>query len=334
MDRNAAVSAIDLFRDRTIMVIGDLIADEYIFCETARVSREAPVLILQYQRESIGLGGALNVVSNLAALGAKVYPVGILGMDPMAEKLIEILGRRGVCTEGIIRRADRTTITKTRVMACSLHTSMQQVLRIDRGESGAGVVVPGAEEVESRVQAMSDTVDAVILSDYGYGVFTDSLLAHLRTRVESGLIVSADSRFALRRFHHLTVATPNEPEVQGLAGYRLSPEPRLAQAGQKLREELGLAHLLITRGKMGMALFSRGTTEPVMIPVFGGDEVTDVTGAGDTVIAVLTLALASGLPMEAATRLSNMAGGIVVTRRGAATVAPDELRRALSSPAD
>ncbi|MFC1850751.1 bifunctional heptose 7-phosphate kinase/heptose 1-phosphate adenyltransferase [candidate division CSSED10-310 bacterium] len=316
-------------KDLKIVVIGDLIADEYIYCETNRVSREAPVLIVQYQNETLGMGGALNVVHNLASLGATVIPVGILGNDSLGNALLDMIREQKISTEGIIQRENFTTIAKTRILASSFHTTLQQVLRIDRGklevhESDTALLV------QERALDFIDGADGVILSDYGYGDLSDKLLEHLRNKVsQKEMLVSADSRYSLPRFHGLTAITPNEPEVQKIMGLRLDSNENLIASGKQLLEHMKMKTVLITRGKMGMALFEAGK-DPYFIPVYGSDEVADVSGAGDTVIATFTLALAAGASIKSAALLANYAGGIVVTRRGAATVTTNELKQAVA----
>ncbi|MBN2381904.1 bifunctional hydroxymethylpyrimidine kinase/phosphomethylpyrimidine kinase [bacterium] len=310
-----------------IAVIGDMIADEYLFCETARVSREAPVLIVNYLNNTFGLGGALNVVNNLNSLGAQVFPIGLLGQDGPGDTVLEKLRQNGISTDGLVSQTGFHTIAKTRILACSLHTTMQQVLRIDRGEQ-LELNNEAALNLEKRAIELLDTFDTVILSDYGYGSLTDGLLDHLRTRVaQKKMTVICDSRYALPRFHGLTAITPNVPEVQQVVGYRLEPTERLVRAGRQLLEHLQLDCVLVTRGKLGMALFARAEQERI-VPVFGGDEVADVTGAGDTVIATFTAARAVGASYYQATLLANVAGGLVVMKRGAATVSAHELSTA------
>jgi len=330
MDGNRFETLLQGFTNLKIAVIGDLIADEYLFCETSRVSREAPVLIVNYLNREFGLGGALNVANNLAALGVRVVPIGLLGMDQAGDDVLTELGQRAVTTDGIIRQPGFDTIAKTRILACSLHTTMQQILRIDRGEQ-QDLNEGHALRVEQAALETIDSVDAVIISDYGYGSISDNLLAVLRQKVvQKKLVVMADSRYSLERFHGLTAATPNVPEVQQLVGHRPEPLENLVKVGRHLRSELNLDCLLITRGKLGMAVFTSSEKEQI-IPVYGGDQVADVTGAGDTVIATFAAARTMGADFFEAAVFSNVAGGLVVMKRGAATVSPEELIKATTA---
>lgn len=314
---------------KKILLIGDFIADEYIFCETSRVSREAPVLILNYQDTTIGMGGALNVARNLTSLGAAVYLVGFLGKDPLGEALLNRIEALDINADGIIQHSDYNTISKTRILGCSLHTTMQQVLRIDRG-TVLDAPLPKAEELVAKAKEIIPHVDAIILSDYGYGSFSDSMLEIMRQEVSvNSKVITADSRYDLPRFFGLSAITPNEPELQTFVGRRFNSDSILLETGSDLCRRLQLKALLVTRGKKGMALFQdneKGKT----IPVFGGDEVADVTGAGDTVIATFTLCKAAGATYWEAALLANCAGGIVVMKRGAATLTQNELKDAVA----
>jgi rfaE bifunctional protein kinase chain/domain len=309
--------------------VGDLVADEYVFGKPERVSREAPVLILRYLSREVRLGGAANACHNLHALGAKVLPLGVVGEDPAGEALRRSLAQLGVPTDGILTVPERPTPVKTRILGGGWGSvsARQQIVRVDREPEGA--IPPGAESLlVERLRGWAGRVDAVVLSDYGYGTVTPRLLAEVRALGERGVVVTADSRYDLLRFDRLTAATPNESEVEQLLGGALDGDKAVEQAGWHLLERLGSRYLLVTRGAKGLALFERGG-EATFIPIFGSDEIADVTGAGDTVISTFTLALASGArPIDAA-RLSNYAGGLVVMKRGTATVSRDELADAV-----
>jgi rfaE bifunctional protein kinase chain/domain len=321
---------VDAFRGRTVAVVGDLIADEYLFGKPARISREAPVLILRFSEREVLLGGAANAAHNVHALGARVLPIGVVGRDPMGDELLGLFRAAGIPTDGIIAEAGRTTPVKTRINAGGYQATRQQVVRLDR--EPAGDVQPITEDaVLARLSALASRADAIVVSDYGYGTVTPRVFDRLKSVARrAGIIVSADSRYALPRFVGVTAATPNEAELELLTGAPVDDERAVEKAGRQLLERLEARVLLVTRGSRGMALLERdGATS--FIPIHGTDEIADVTGAGDTVIGAFTLGLAAGAsPLEAAT-LANVAGGIVVMKRGTATVSPAELRRALPS---
>jgi D-glycero-beta-D-manno-heptose-7-phosphate kinase len=317
------------FEGRRVLVVGDLVADEYVFGQPERVSREAPVLILKYLSQETRLGGAANACHNLLTLGAKVVPLGVVGADAAGEALRRALIERGIPVDGVVPVPSRPTPVKTRILGggWGSRSARQQIVRVDREPEGA--IPPGIETLlVERLHACAGKVDAVVLSDYGYGTITPRILAEIRAMEERGVIVTADSRYDLLRFDHLTAATPSESEVEHLLGTSLDGDKAVEQAGWQLLERLGARCLLVTRGAKGLALFEK-SGDSTFVPIFGSDEIADVTGAGDTVISTFTLALASGArPVEAA-RLSNYAGGLVVMKRGTATVSRDELAEAV-----
>ena len=321
-------AAIDGFGARTIVVVGDLITDEYLFGKPARISREAPVLILRFAQRQVLLGGAANAAHNVHALGARVLPVGVVGRDAAGEELVAMFGAAGMSTDGIVAEAGRTTPVKTRVMAGGYQSTRQQVVRLDR--EPAGELAPATEDALLRhLSAFGARADAILISDYGYGTVTprvfDGVLAAAR---RTGAVVSVDSRYQLPRFTGVTAATPNEAELEQLTGMPADDERGVEKAGRQLLERLDARLLLVTRGSQGLALLERdGAT--TFIPIHGTDEIADVTGAGDTVIGAFTLALACRAAPAEAAALANIAGGLVVMKRGTATVARDELRRAL-----
>ena len=320
------------FEGRRILVVGDLVADEYVFGKPDRISREAPVLILRYLSREMRLGGAANACHNLRTLGAEVLPLGVLGTDWAGDSVRRLLADLGITTDGVIATPERCTPVKTRIMAGGSASTRQQVIRVDREPDGG--VPPAAEAlVLERLRTWAERVDAVVLSDYGYGTITPRVLAEARALGDRGVVVTADSRYDLLRFEGLTAATPNEDEVERLLGVALDGDKTVEQAGWRLLERLGARYLLVTRGARGLALFERGG-ESTFVPIFGSDEIADVTGAGDTVISTFTLALASGAPPTVAARLSNYAGGLVVMKRGTATVSGPELADAIRRDAE
>lgn len=320
---------IEAFPRLTITVLGDLVADEFVYGEIARVSREAPVLILKHRDSTIVPGAAGNAIYNLADLGVNVLPVGLVGDDAAGRELLHRFRQKHIPTNGILKIRNHPTVTKTRILAGSTHSGRQQVVRLDREPETA----PDARIARQLAMATREYVrasDALLVSDYGYGAATPQLLEAVRAR--SGLDnvpVTLDSRYRMLEYSGITAATPNEPEVEEALGRKIGADSRaLFDAGRALLRRMKLESLLITRGRDGMAAFARGR-EPVEIPIHGSDQVADVTGAGDTVIAVFTAALGAGANAEDAARLANYAGGIVVMKRGTATVSADELRAAV-----
>jgi rfaE bifunctional protein kinase chain/domain len=326
-EAGSLLAAVDRFGGQRVLVVGDLVADEYVYGKPERVSREAPVLILRYLSRELHLGGAANACHNLHTLGARVRPIGSLGADRAGEGVRRLLTGLGIPTDGVVTTSERCTPVKTRIMAGGSRSTRQQVVRVDREPEGG--LPPAAEAVlVERLRAWGDRADAVVVSDYGYGTVTSRLLAEVRAIAARGVVVTVDSRYDLLRFDGLTAATPNESEVEQLLGVTLDGDKAVEQAGWRLLERLGSRYLLVTRGARGLVLFERGG-DATFIPIFGSDEIADVTGAGDTVISAFSLALASGArPVEAA-RLSNYAGGLVVMKRGTATVSRQELAEAV-----
>jgi rfaE bifunctional protein kinase chain/domain len=318
---------------RRVMVLGDFVADEYLFGLTTRISREAPVLILRYVSKEVGLGGAGNAAHNLASLGARVTPVGTVGRDEMGREMLRLIKGLKMDTAFLFVDADRPTTAKTRILAGGTHTTRQQVIRIDRGEYDRYT-----KAIEEKILRVLDRqmggMDALLVSDYQYGALTPRVIDKVNAVARAGrLIVTVDSRYRMLKFRHAAALTPNEPEVEEALGVRLDgQETTLRSVGERILNETKSQAVLITRGSEGMALIlPEGKTH--LVPVFGSDEVADVTGAGDTVIAIFTLALAAGAaPLEAA-HLANVGGGLVVMKRGAATVNPEELSAALARAA-
>ena len=307
-----------------LAVAGDLIADEFIYGRLDRVSREAPVLILRYDSTEIVPGGAGNAAANAYALGARVSIAGIIGRDEAGRRLDAALPR-GMRRTGIVRASNYVTPVKTRILAGGVHSAKQQVVRIDR--AGAA---PRDGALRQFERALAETVrraDAVILSDYGTRLLTPErwTRALVSAKRRSQPLVFLDSRYHLEGFAGVTACTPNESEVEALLGRRIDDNAvAFERAGRELLARLKCMAVLITRGSRGMALFEPGKRTD-HIPIVGSDEIADVTGAGDTVIATFALAVAAGGTFAEAARLANRAGGIVVMKRGTATVSADEL---------
>jgi rfaE bifunctional protein kinase chain/domain len=324
---------IEGFSSRRVLVIGDLIADEFIYGEVARVSREAPVLILKYDATEMVAGGAGNAANNVAALGGRARLAGLVGADPEGRRLLASF-HRGVDRAHVVRAREYRTPVKTRILAGGVHAARQQVVRIDR-EPGWPLDAAVSATLAKKIAPALDACDAVLLSDYGSGLITPALADAIRRAVARSsrrrpIPVLLDSRYRLLDYRGLTTCTPNESEVEQVLGVHIDDDPdALERAGRLLLRRTAMQAVLITRGSRGMALF-QPKQPTVHVPIFGSDEVTDVTGAGDTVIATLGLALAAGASFYEATRLANYAGGLVVMKRGTATVSARELSDAVT----
>jgi rfaE bifunctional protein kinase chain/domain len=320
---------VESFPNVTVTVIGDLVADEFIFGEISRVSREAPVLILKHRERTVVPGGGANAINNLADLGVNVLPVGVVGDDEPGRLLLKTFRHKHVPISGVLKDKDYTTVTKTRILAGMTHTARQQVVRVDR-EPGTEPNGHLKRELVLAAREYARASDALLVSDYGYGAATPAILNAIRERGQlDRLPVIVDSRYRLLQYSGVTAATPNEPEVEEAMGIRIGQDwSRVCAAGAQIMSRMKLQSLVITRGRDGMVAFA-AKHKPVDIPIFGSDEVADVTGAGDTVIATFTAALAAGANTEEAAQLANYAGGIVVMKRGTATVSRQELLDAL-----
>ncbi len=324
---------IDRFNGRRVVVLGDLIADEFIYGRITRVSREAPVLILQYDSTHMLPGGAGNAANNVAALGACASIVGLVGGDESGRRLRRSF-HAGVSRNHLLAVRGYATPTKTRILAGGVHSVKQQVVRIDRERPVPAGDAALRERIARAAEEAAGECDGVLVSDYGYGLVTPELVERVKTRVAASprrrsIPILVDSRYDLLRYRHLTACTPNEPEVEQLLGVKINDHADvLERAGRSLLKRTGMEAVVITRGSRGMALFEPGR-RTAHIPIFGSDDIADVTGAGDTVIATMILSLACGASFYEAARLANYAGGIVVMKRGTATASPDELRHAV-----
>jgi rfaE bifunctional protein kinase chain/domain len=316
-----------------VMVAGDLGLDHYLVGNAGRISREYPVIILTHERDEYRLGGAANTVNNLTSLGATVVPVGWIGADPNGGELLRLLAQTGCDAKTIVRDPATRTVTKIRIVAGSAHDGglSQHLLRVDMLGTGSP---GGAAEAEllRLVEVQAGAVDGFVLSDYGGGAVTPELAGTV-VRLAAGRYVGLDSRHRLLDFPGVTAATPNLEEAEEAVGVPLESTAEIERAGTRLREELLADALLITRGANGMSLFESGA-EPVHIPVSNRSEVFDVTGAGDTVVAVFTLARIAGGSFLEAAHLANVAGGLAVRRSGATPVEIGELREELQNGVD
>lgn len=321
---------LDAFTRTRVLVIGDLFADEYIRGEVSRISREAPVLILSHAESRVYPGGAANSAANIASLTCSpgnTDMAGVVGDDPMGPRLCTELNNRGVGTSLTFVDASRPTTTKTRISASSQQSVTQQIVRVDREDRG-----PLTLELEDRllqaIAAQMPHYDAVLLSDYGNGVFSPRMITRCLDIAQThGKIVTVDSQGDLRRFPGAWILTPNQPEAENVVGYKITDAQSLRRAGAQLVAEAHSRSVLITRGGHGMALFEADGTL-TEIPAFNRSEVFDVTGAGDTVVGTLTLALAAGATFKEAIVMANVAASIVVRRFGTSVTTPSEIRDA------
>lgn len=306
-----------------ILVVGDLILDQYVWGEVSRISPEAPIPVVEVLKESFSLGGAANVAHNARTLGAAVDACGVVGEDEEGRRLLRMLEEKGIGTGAVVTDPSRPTTLKTRIVA-----RRQQVVRVDR-EDCRTLEGPCLEELLQRVKSLVHRGAAVVLEDYGKGVIQEVLLRQIvPLAMQAGKIVTVDPKrdhFAL--YEGVTAITPNRQEAEAATGIRIVDQKSLYEAGAVLIERLSCAAVLIKLGERGMCLFESGRP-PFEIPA-RAREVFDVSGAGDTVIAVFTTALASGASMREAAVLSNLAGGLVVEKLGTATVTREEIRSRL-----
>jgi rfaE bifunctional protein kinase chain/domain len=327
-DRLLAVVA--AFQGRRVAVVADLVMDEFLNGRVERISREAPVLILQYEGSDLRLGGGANAVHNIKTLGGEPLPVGFVGNDVTGRSLVALLKRKRIQTLGVGRAKGYGTPLKTRILGGGFHSTRQQIVRMDRTRPLAETAHRWSEDHVRRALARIGKVDGVLVSDYGLGLVSPEVLKLATTFARRHRApLTADSRHALLGLEGVTAVTPNETEVEEALGVAIGHDlKKLERAGRALQARLKTPSVLVTRGSDGMSLFEAG--EPARhIPVFGSDEVADVTGAGDTVIATFTLALAAGATGFEAAHLANIAGGLVVMKRGTATVSARELRHAI-----
>jgi D-glycero-beta-D-manno-heptose-7-phosphate kinase len=326
--RERLCELVDAFAGQPVLMLADLVADRFVYGVPKRISREAPVLILRWEGDSVAPGGGANAAANVRALGGLPLPVGCVGDDSAGRDLIASFAAAGIPTEGVLVRSGWRTPTKTRILAGFPSGIKQQVVRFDREEIRP-VSVAERGELASRLAALAGRARVAVLSDYGYGAVLPELLDDVRQALGPDSTVLVDSRFRLGEFRGADGATPNEEEAEALRGGPLDSGGGIDAAGRELRERLSARFVLVTRGSLGMVLFEPGRSAHV--PVHGTDQVADVTGAGDTVIGAFALALAAGAtPLEAAL-LANYAGGVVVMKTGTATLTRDELRAAVAA---
>jgi rfaE bifunctional protein kinase chain/domain len=330
VDLAALADYVGQFSSKTIVVLGDFVADEFQYGEITRVSREAPVLILRHTQTKLVPGGGANAANNFAALGARVLPVTAVGQDAAGEALREYFLRSRVDVTGIFPVKGWATPTKTRYLAGWAHTSAQQVLRVDR-EPTTALSEATRLRLKKALTPRLRKADALAVSDYGFGVASPQLAGQARGVTKNSFTITLDARYQLHAYAKagITSATPNEAEVEALHHVSIGNDVReLQRCAEATMELMRLRSLLVTRGRDGMALFSPGAAV-THIGIHGAPQAVDVTGAGDTVLAAYTLALAAGAGALEAAHIANIAGGLVVMKRGTATVSQRELLEAI-----
>ena len=334
VDILALAECVERFATKRVVLFGDFVADEYHYGGISRVSREAPVLIIKHRETHTVPGGGANAANNFAALGAQVFAITAVGDDAAGEALIRYFRDKRVDVSGILRVKGWTTPTKSRFLAGWAHTIGQQVLRVDR-EPRTELPETARKMLREKLRATLRSAAAVAVSDYGFGVATPLLVREAIAHAKSGVVFTLDARHGLRAYAKtgFTSATPNEGELESLHHATIGQDlHELERCGRATLDEMNLQSLLVTRGRDGMALFEKAG-RLTHIPVHGSDQAVDVTGAGDTVLAAYTMALACGASSLEAAHIANIAGGLVVMKRGTATVSREELLLAIHQEA-
>ncbi len=331
MNRKRLFDLLEQFRSRRVTVVGDYLLDQYILGTTSRVSREAPIPVIDYQQSAHHPGGAANAAQNVTALGGAAVAVGVLGDDPEGVTLCELLRSRGVDTHALLVAPAEATSTKLRIMAGEMNAQKQQVARVDRSHR-----VALADGLAGRLlTAISDAVaasDVVLLADYGLGVLSPPVVEHAIARARARAVpIVVDSRYRLAWFRGATVAVPNEVEAMEALGIEREADLMDAEAMKRRVAECGLEGLIVTRGSLGMIVCDAHGAYAT-IGIAGSREATDVTGAGDTVAAMVALSLAAGGTLAEAAQMATFAASVVVMKRGTATASPDEVRSAIAAP--
>jgi len=327
-DHAHLLEIIDRFADAKVALYGDLVLDRFILGTPKRISREAPVIILRHEDQRDVPGGGANALANIAALGARVSVVAAVGDDEPGAALRASLERLDIATEGIVTIPGYRTPTKVRILGGGPSSLKHQVARYDI-EDNLDPQGDWRAEIARNLSQELDRADAVAISDYGYGCVIPETL-HQISEDNAAAWTCLDSRHRIGSFEGVAAATPNLEELEIFCGRRLSGDTEVASGAEELRRGLGARFVLATRGNQGMTLVEDGR-EPAHIPVFGTDQVADVTGAGDTVLAVLSVALAAGARPFDAAQLANIAAGLVVMKLGTATISAAELRGAIAT---
>ena len=322
------INSLKKFSKINILIIGDMVADVYLKGNISRVSREAPVLVLEHAGEKVVPGGAANVVHNIATLGGQAFAVGLIGNDKAGGGLRDILNDKNVETTGLIVEENRPTITKTRIIAGGSATVSQQIVRIDQ-EMKSPILNQTEESFINILKQVIDKIDAVVLSDYGSGMLSDKIRSFIiESCQEKNIKTIVDSRYDILKFEGVSFVKQNEAEAAKAVGFELTSEDAVVTAGKILLEKLQAEGIIISRGEQGMSLI-QDNGEIHHIPVVDKSEVFDVSGAGDTAVAAFILAIASGAKPVEATKIANFAAGIAVRKLGTATVSNEELNEVL-----
>jgi len=331
ISREKVVEIVNNLPTAKVGVVGDFVLDRFIFGISTRISREAPVLILKENSRSEHPGGGANTLNNCLSLGVQASALSVFGKDSEGEVLKSILASKGLKPERsfFVESANATTTTKSRILGGLRHSTAQQIVRVDR-ENPLKQDADIDRQIIENLKEMQKHVDVMIVTDYGLGIISDNVKTFIReTLIPQGMKVLVDSRFAMLDYTNFYGITPNITEVEEALGEDIGNDiEKVERFGSKLRADLNLNMLIITRGKFGMSLVEESGIAHV--PCYGSDEVTDVTGAGDTVIAVLSSALAAGASSLEAVHLANIAGGLVVQKQGTATLTRAELIDAIS----
>lgn len=322
------INSLKKFNKINILIIGDMVADVYLKGNISRVSREAPVLVLEHAGEKVVPGGAANVVHNIATLGGQAFAVGLIGNDKAGSGLRDVFNDKNVETTGLIVEENRPTITKTRIIAGGSATVSQQIVRIDQ-EVKDSILKQSEESFINILKQVIDKIDAVVLSDYGSGMLSDKIRSFIiESCQEKNIKTIVDSRYDILKFEGVSFVKQNEAEAAKAVGFELTSEDAVVTAGKILLEKLQAEGIIISRGEQGMSLI-QDNGEIHHIPVVDKSEVFDVSGAGDTAVAAFILAIASGAKPVEATKIANFAAGIAVRKLGTATVSNEELKEVL-----
>lgn len=329
-DKNYLLSLIDKFKTSGVLVVGDLILDEFIAGDISRISREAPIPIIRKRSHEHIPGGAANTANNIVTLGGTAYSLGTIGDDVSGKNLVDVLNKNGVKTDSLVVDHNNPTTTKTRISAYSKQSVKQQVARLDTLPTP-----PLSDEIiDKLIESMKiyiDKVDTILISDYENGVISEKLIDHcLKLAKEKGKNLVVDSQGNLGKFQEATILTPNQPEAENVVGFEIKDQETLKLAGEKLLKLTNAKAVLITRGSEGMALFEKNGNI-TQIPAYNKREVFDVTGAGDTVVSTLALGIAGGMTMPEAMALANLAASIVIRRFGTSTTNLEEMKNVLLS---
>lgn len=320
---------LNLLKPSSVLVVGDLILDEFVTGEINRISREAPIPVVNKKYTEYIPGGAANTANNIASLGGKAFSLGMIGNDVSGKNLTRVLNEFGVNTEALVLDNDNPTTTKTRISAYSRQSVKQQVARLDTLPT-----TPLSKETQQalieKLHIFSEKAETILISDYESGVIFEEMIEEsIKIAKKTGKNLVVDSQGSLGRFQGATLLTPNQPEAEEVVGYKFKDRATLEKAGKELLKLSNAKGVLITRGPDGMSLFE-SNGDITLIPAFNKREVFDVTGAGDTVVSTFSLALSSGLDMKESMLLANLAASIVIRRFGTSTTSIEEMKKVLA----